>query len=207
MTLKLKICRRLPLTGLLAFIAAGQLRAQVPDTTVLDPVVVTATKINTPRSSVVSTISVVEAEALRAQGVQRVADALRMIPGLSVTESGSFGSATSMFSRGGESDYLKVLIDGVAQNSPGGAYDFADLTLTNVERVELVRGPASVLYGSDAMTGVLQVFTKKGTGKPRLQAGVRGGTYGSLEIDANAVGGSERLGFSAGAMQSATDGT
>ena len=72
-----------------------------------------------------------------------------------VVTTSAYGSQTSLFVRGGGSDYVKVLIDGVPQNAPGGAYDFANLTTDNVERIEVVRGPASVVYGSDAIKGSL----------------------------------------------------
>jgi vitamin B12 transporter len=186
--------------------ATAPAAAQEPDTTVLDPVVVTATRLPTPRSSVVSTVSIIEGDDLRLQGVGTVAEALRMVAGLSVAESGSWGSATSLFMRGGESDYVKVLVDGVPVNQPGGAYDFAGLTLDNIERVEIVRGPASVLYGSDAVAGVVQVFTKRGYGRTEVEAGVSGGTHGSLNVDAYASGGTDEIGFSVGVMKSATDG-
>ena len=144
--------------------------------TLLDSVVVTATRLSTSRRSVPATVSVLNGERLRAQGIRTVSDALRMVPGLNVVETGSFGGITSVFVRGGESDYMKVLIDGVPVNAPGGTFDFTNLTLDNVERVEVVRGGASVLYGSDATTGVIQIFTKIGNGPPRWNVGVRGGT-------------------------------
>src|SRR5688572_24863665 len=127
---------------------------QAPYTTTLRPVVVTATRVPVDRRSAPSTVTVIQGEELRARGVTSVADALSAVPGLSVIRSGSFGATTSLFARGGESDYVKVLIDGVPANSPGGVFDFSALTTDNVERIEVVRGPASVVYGSDAVTGV-----------------------------------------------------
>src|SRR5207302_1332267 len=82
-------------------------------------------------------------------------------------QTGSFGGVTSLFLRGGQSKYVKVLVDGVPVNEPGGAFDFAHLTTDNVERIEVLRGPASVLYGSDAVTGVVQIFTRRGVGAAR----------------------------------------
>jgi len=84
--------------------------------------------------------------------------------------------------RGGESDYVKVLVDGVPMNEPGGAYDFAHLTLDNVDRIEVLRGPGSVLYGSDAVSGVVQVFTR--AGGRQLEAGARAGLVAPDEKDA-----------------------
>ncbi len=192
-----------------ALVSAGipSIAAQEPDTTVLDPIVVTATRLETPRASVVASVSVVTGEDLRARGVGTVAQALRLVAGLTVAETGSFGSTTSLFMRGGESDYVKVLIDGVSVNDPGGGYDFADLALVNVDRIEIVRGPTSVLYGTDAIAGVIQVFTRRARGKPRLEASAARGTYASLRVDASAVGGTERLNFGVGLLRSSTDGT
>jgi vitamin B12 transporter len=142
-------------------------------------------------------------------GITSVADALRAIPGTAVVQSGSFGAQTSIFIRGGESDYTKVLLNGVPLNQPGGAFDFAGLTTDNLERVEVLRGPASVLYGSDAVAGVVQLFTRdyRLPGTPAITLGTRGGTYGTLESYASAAGGTARLGWSVGGSWATTDGT
>ena len=84
---------------------------------------------------------------------------------------GSFGGVTSLFLRGGESDYVKVLIDGVPANQAGGAFNWANLTTDNVDRIEILRGPGSVIYGSDAVSGVVQIFTRQG--HPGLVGGGR----------------------------------
>jgi vitamin B12 transporter len=180
---------------------------QVTDTaTVLDPVVVTATKLPTKRSSLPSTVTVLEGRELRASGITSVYDALRTVAGMDVVQTSSFGSATSLFVRGGESDYVKLLVDGVPLNLPGGAINFADLTLDNIERIEVVRGPTSVLYGSDAVTGVVQLFTATGQGATRVNAGVRGGTYSSMVFDGDMSGGSDKVGYSVGFSRAASDG-
>jgi vitamin B12 transporter len=130
-------------------------------------------------NAVSSAVTVIFGESLRARGIATVADALRLTPGATVVASGSFGGQTSLFLRGGESDYVKVLIDGVPQNQPGGFYDFANLGTEDVERIEIVRGPVSVLYGSDAMAGVVQVFTRTGLGRPSGRLSLGGGSYGT----------------------------
>jgi vitamin B12 transporter len=104
-----------------------------------------------------------------------VAEALSATPAATVARAGSPGAQTSLFLRGGEADYVKVLVDGVAVNDPGGAVDLADLGTDQVERIEVVRGPVSVLYGSDAVAGVVQVFTRRGAGAPTLTAQLMGG--------------------------------
>jgi vitamin B12 transporter len=177
-----------------------------PDTTVLEPVVVTATRLALPLSSIPATVSVLDGAELDARGVRTVAQALRTIPGLSVVETGSYGSATSVFVRGGESDHVKVLVDGVPLNSPGGSIDFANLTIDNVERIEVVRGATSVLYGSDAVAGVVQIFTRRGKGSPKLAVGLRGGTYASLMLDASLSGATRAMQYGFGFSRSTTNG-
>lgn len=182
-------------------------RSQEPaDTTVLAPVVVTATRIPTRRSALNATVTVLRGEDLRAQGIRMVTDALRDVAGMHVVQGGSYGSLTSVFVRGGESDYVKVLVDGVPLNEPGGAINLADLTTDNVERIEIVRGPTSVVYGSDAVSGVIQVFTRRGRGPLRAEASLRGGSFGSLEADLAVDGGNDVVSYSLGVSRSATDG-
>jgi len=163
------------------------------DTTALPEIVVTATRYPVAADSVASTVTVLRGDDLRAQGIRFVADALRQVPGAHVVQSGPFGSTTSLFLRGGESDYVKVLIDGAPVNQPGGFYDFGSLTTDNVERIEVLRGPASVLYGSDAITGVIQIVTRHGGEGTRLSAAGEGGTFGSARLEASALGGSDAV--------------
>lgn len=183
------------------------LAAQQPaDTVELNPVVVTATRFPKPASTVSAAVTVLDGTALRAQGIHTVLEALRDVPGAAVVQTGSFGGQTSLFLRGGQSNYVKVLVDGVPVNQPGGAFDFANLTTDNVERIEVLRGPASVLYGSDAVTGVVQIFTRRGLGKERAEVSVRGGTYGTLLWDAEASGGSEEASYSFALSRFTSDG-
>ncbi len=173
---------------LVAALAATRLGAQQADTTKLPPTVVTATRLPVSATSSPATVSVVTGEELRLRGVTSLADALQSLPGMTFAQSGSFGGTTALFLRGGESKYVKVLIDGVPANDPGGAMDFGSLTTDNVERIEIVRGPASVLYGADAVTGVIQIFTRRGRDAPKTILSVRGGTYGSRDADATVLG-------------------
>jgi vitamin B12 transporter len=179
---------------------------QAPDTVTLNPVVVTATRVPASVDAVAATVTVLTGRELELRGIRTVVEALRAVPGAAVVETGSFGGQTALFLRGGESDYVKVLVDGVPWNQPGGAFDFADLTTDNVDRIEIVRGPASVLYGSDAMTGVIQVFTRTGSGAPRVTGAARAGTYGSAEYEAGLVGGGPRAGYSVTVSRSRSDG-
>ena len=147
------------------------------DTARIAPVVVTATRSPLAEGRAPASVSVITGEKLRREGITTVLDALRRVPGLAVVQTGSYGGVTSLFIRGGESKYAKVLIDGVPVNDAGGAFDFSALSTDNLERIEIVRGPASVLYGSDAMAGVVQLFTRAGTGRPRAEVSGRGGGY------------------------------
>jgi vitamin B12 transporter len=179
---------------------------QPQDTVVLQPVVVTATRVPVAADLVASAVTVLRGSDLVARGIHTVAQALEAVPGAHVVETGSFGGQTSLFMRGGESDYTKVLLDGVPLNQAGGGIDLAHLTTDNIDRIEIVRGPVSVLYGTDAVTGVVQVFTRTGQGAPQLGAEVRGGTYGSTEEAVDMAGGTRTIGYSARVSRRSSDG-
>jgi vitamin B12 transporter len=198
---------RVLLCGVLSLLLPVLLRGQQPaDTVILNPVVVTATRLPRSVDGVPAAVTVLRGVELRAQGIHTVFEALRDVPGASVVQTGSYGGQTSLFLRGGQSNYVKVLVDGVPVNQPGGSFDFANLTTDNIERIEVLRGPASVLYGSDAVTGVVQIFTRRGTGASRAEASVRAGTYGTLGWDAETSGGSRVASYSVSISRFASDG-
>jgi vitamin B12 transporter len=151
-------------------------------------------------------VSVIDGDALREQGITRVADALRSVTGLTVVQNGSFGSQSAVFLRGGESDYVLVLVDGVPVNQPGGSLDLSGLTTENIQRIEIVRGPASGLYGSDAIAGVIQIITRGG--EPGFVVGgtLRGGSFGSKEAILDVRGGGGSGSFALSAARYDTDG-
>src|SRR5690349_6941503 len=180
--------------------------AQAPDTTTLQPVVVSASTIPRRADALSQPVTVLSGDDLRARGVARVTDALREIPGAQLVQSGSAGALTSLFLRGGESRYTKVLIDGVPVNSAGGSFDFSHLTTDNIDRIEIVRGPASVLYGADAVTGVVQIFTRHGSAKPTATLSARGGTYHTVDVDGETSGSFGLANYSLGAGNHSTDG-
>ncbi|MBX7118146.1 MAG: TonB-dependent receptor [Gemmatimonadaceae bacterium] len=183
---------------LLVACAAVPVAAQARrDTLTLPPEVVTATRLPGVPRTPTATATVLDGDVLRAEGITHLADALRRVPGLSVVRSSSFGSPVSLFLRGGESDYVRVLVDGVPVNDPGGAVDLGRITLDDVERIEVVRGPSSVLYGSEAVTGVIQLFTRRG-GAPQQRAEVGGGSYGTRRASLGADG---RLGGATWTLQ------
>ena len=176
------------------------------DTAALRPVVVTATRLAVPQAAPTASATVITGAELRARGITHVADALRDVPNAGVLQNGSFGSTTSLFLRGGDPKYVQVLVDGVPVNDAGGSFNYANLTTDNVERIEVLRGPASVLYGSDAVTGVVQVFTRRGAGAPHASLAGRGGSYGTAEGEASASGATGPLGWSAGGARYGSDG-
>jgi vitamin B12 transporter len=188
--------------------AASRASAQeAGDTASLPEIVVTATRYPVAADSVASTVTVLRGEDLRAEGIRFVGDALRQVPGSHVVQGGPFGSATSLFLRGGESDYVKVLVDGVPVNQPGGFYDFGSLTTDNVERIEVLSGPGSVLYGSDGIAGVVQIVTRSGGEGLHLGAAGEGGSFGSARWEATALGGTGEMGWSASLSRLTSDGT
>jgi len=159
----------------------------IPDSAIaLEAIVVTGTPVPVLEGALGSHVSLLDGADLRARGVTRVSDALRSVTGLSMVQVGSFGSRSSVFLRGGESDYVLVLLDGIPLNDPGGAIDLSGLTMESVERIEVVRGPASGLYGSDAVAGVVQIITRSGgpgfTGSGTMRAGSFGSRSGVLEV-------------------------
>ncbi|HUF27192.1 MAG TPA: TonB-dependent receptor [Gemmatimonadaceae bacterium] len=209
------VLRAAPPAFALSIVIARLAPAQERDTTRLDPVIVTATRVpvSLPASSLATTV--IGGDELRARGIALVADALRHVPGLTVVRTGSYGGITSLFMRGGESDYVKVLIDGVPLNAAGGGIDLSTLTTDNVDRIEIVRGPGSVLYGSDAVTGVVQIFTRDGRGASGAGAAggairgavqARGGSFGWREGTAELSGGGARAGGALAIATRRTDG-
>ena len=181
--------------------------APSPDSAiVLDPVVATATPVPVSAGALGRHATVLDGERLWAEGVVDVVEALRSVTGVAIVRSGSFGAVSSIFLRGGESDYVRVLLDGVPLNQPGGAVDLSGLTMENVDRIEIVRGPASGLYGSDAVAGVIQIFTRRGDAGLQASATVRGGSYGSADGTLEFRGGNESGSFGASVARYDTEG-
>ncbi len=134
----------------------------------LRKIVVTATKVPTPLEHLGASVEIITRDDIEKSQTTDVADLLRNVPGLIVPQSGSRGSTASLFVRGGESDYNLIMIDGVQVNQSAGAFDFSSLTTENIERIEIIKGAHSAIYGSDALTSVINIITKKGRGKATL---------------------------------------
>lgn len=155
---------------------------------VSESVVVSAAQVDTPLSRTTDSVTVIDRETLQRRQTESVFDALRFVPGMGVIQSGGRGSVTSIFPRGGESDYTLVLVDGIEQNAFGGGFDFAHLSAGEVDRIEVVRGPESALYGDGAIGGIVQVLTRHG-GPMSAQASFEGGGYGTTDGNASFSGG------------------
>jgi outer membrane cobalamin receptor len=173
---------------------------------IADNIVVSATRTEAPAGQVAAAITVFDAADIARRQQPLLADLLRDAPGTMVVTTGSPGSVTSMFVRGGESNYTKVLLDGIPLNEPGGAFNLSNVTTDNLDRVEMVRGANSALYGSDAMTGVVQLFTRRGsTAKPDVQIGAEGGTFSTGRVSATVSGGTPRADYSVAVAGLTTD--
>ncbi len=144
-------------------------------------VVISATKTPVPVSHLTSAVEVITGEDLERRQVKTVADALRLSQGLTVFSNGGPGTTTSVRIRGSNADQVLVLIDGAIMNSVTlGSFDFANLTTDNIERIEILRGAQSMLWGADAMGGVINITTKKGTGAPTASAFFEYGSFSSI---------------------------
>jgi outer membrane cobalamin receptor len=144
-----------------------------------DTILVSASMMDQPLSQVGSSVNVITGEDLRNNNYALLLDALRDVPGLAVSSAGRRGGATSIFARGGNANYDLVLLDGVKMNDFGGGlgFDFAHMVADDVDRIEVVRGPQSALYGSEAIGATINVITPRGEGSPRFSFLGEGGSY------------------------------
>ena len=152
-------------------------------------VVVSAAAAALPQAQVGASVTVVDKALMDACGKYEVFEAVRTVPGAQVVQVGARGGTTSVFLRGGNPAFTKVLVDGVPMNDIGGAFNFASLESTGVDRVEVLRGSNSVLYGVDAMSGVVNITTERGHSvHPAVQYTTEGGNFGSTR-QAGSIGG------------------
>ena len=149
--------------------------AQLPPAPAPEPTVITVTGHATPVSSATASVTVLTREQIEASHADNVGDLLRQVPFLFLTQSGARGGLTTVTLRGGKPNFTLVMIDGIPVNDItnvlGGSYDFSNLSTDLVEQVEIVRGPLSSLYGSDAAAGVINIISRHGEGKARVEAG------------------------------------
>lgn len=192
-------------SAILCAVLAPLAWAEAP--TNLDPIVVTATRTPEPESQTLASVSVIDRAQIERRQAVSVPDLLRGLPGVNVVGSGGPGQPASVFVRGTDADHVLVLIDGVKVGSATlGIVPFQDLPIAQIDRVELVRGPRSSLYGSEAVGGVIQIFTRKGGGALTPRVSFAAGTYDSASLSLGVSGGGEQGWFNLGASLEQTDG-
>ncbi|MEQ1613567.1 MAG: TonB-dependent receptor, partial [Hyphomicrobiaceae bacterium] len=160
-----------------------------------------------PIENVGTAVSVVTAADLKNSGARTAVDALRNLPGVTVNRTGGFGGLTQLRIRGAEASHTLVLIDGIEANSGAdGEFDFSDLSAEDIERVEILRGAQSGLYGSKAIGGVVNIITKGGRGPLTMQGSVEGGSFGTRDLTARVSGGNDKGYVAIGVHRRYTDG-
>lgn len=168
-------------------VPAGAEVALLPET------VVTATRIARSADQTLAPVSVITRDDIERRQARSVPELLRGLPGVAFTNHGGRGQVTSLFLRGAESDHALVLVDGVRVGSvTTGLFEFQHLPIDLIERIEVVRGPRASLYGSDAIGGVVQIFTRRGGGEPASFGTLGAGSRGAVDATAGLSGGGER---------------
>jgi vitamin B12 transporter len=173
----------------------------------LKTMVVTATRIEQPISQIGTTVTVVSGDSVQEQKIEHVSTALRQVPGVQVTQSGSPGALTDVSIRGGTPSQTLVLLDGVEVNTGAtGEFNFANLTTDNLDRIEVLRGAGGSLYGSQAIGGVVNVITPEGEGAPQMSFLSEGGNRATQRQVLTLGGAQGGLGFSGGLSYYSTEG-
>ena len=175
--------------------------AQSPSVDVppLNEIVVTATRMPQPLDDLVADVTIIDRATIQRSGATGLADVLALVPGIQISRAGNVGSTTDVLLRGTESRHTAVFIDGVRidSQSTGGA-SWQTIPLAQIDRIEVLRGPAAAVYGSDAIGGVIQLFTVKGKGALTPSIGLGFGTYNTKKVDAAVSGSSEAIDYSLG---------
>ncbi len=175
-----------------------------------DSIIVTATRIPTPSSRIGSSVTVITAEDIANHQYRSATEALQSVPSLSIIRNGGPGKLTSIFSRGTNANHTLVMIDGIEINDPSntdGRIDLSHLYIGDVERIEVLHGPQSTLYGSDAIGAVIQIFTKKGSGKTAMSGTLEGGSFNTYNEYAYLSGATQQLSYTVNVQHTDTDGT
>ena len=188
--------------------AADSVTIQLQLAPASETVVVTATRTPVEASSAGADVATLDHQQLQLMNPVAADDALRFLPGAVVNTSGQRGGLSSLFVRGGNSNYNKVIVDGVSVTEPGGTIDLGTLSLAETGRLEFLRGAQSTLYGSDAMTSVVQVWTRTGnTPVPELRFGADAGNYGTENGYASLAGTRGRFDYNVFGNQFNTSGS
>lgn len=170
-----------------------------------ESLVVSAAHVEIPLSKASASVTVVTGAELEARQVVNVSDALRTVPGMTVVSTGAAGAVTGVFPRGGESNFTLLFLDGVQANTFGGEMDFAHLSTANVDRIEVVRGPQSALYGSNAIGSVVRIVTRRG-GRLAASGTIESGSFGAVRTSAATSGSRGALEWGGSAEYLASDG-
>ncbi len=179
----------------------GTVRAAVTNGVVKETVVVSATRVEMPIASVGSSITVIDKAQLAERQSPSVVQALSQVPGVDVVQNGGAAGHASVFIRGAKSDQTLILVDGVPMNNPvdaGRGADPAQIPVENIERIEVLRGSQSTLYGADAMGGVVNIITKKGLGPLQGEITAEAGCFNTFNEKAEFRGGTSNYNYSAG---------
>jgi vitamin B12 transporter len=162
----------------------------------LEEIVVTATRVEEPTGETTSDVRVIKEEDIKKAAVDFITDVLRKVPELNLLQNGGVGKVATVLLRGGNSSQTLVMVDGVKVNSPTlGTFDFSGISVNDIERVEIVKGPQSTFYGSEAMAGVINIITKKGKGKPGIDTSFESGSFGTYKPSFTFSGGDEKLDY------------
>jgi vitamin B12 transporter len=173
----------------------------------LAEIVVTATRTPQRVEDILASVTVLDRAAIEARQAGSVEELLRGEAGIDISNGGGLGKVTSVFMRGMQSDHVLVLVDGVRLGSATlGTTAFQFLPVDQIERIEIVRGPRSSLYGSDALGGVIQIFTKRGSGEFTPEFAASGGSHSLQEISGGVGGSADRFSFSVSGSYQATNG-
>jgi vitamin B12 transporter len=192
--------------AVLLWLAGANALAQDHD---LETLLVTASRTPVALGETGSAVSVLTREDLERRDAVSLADVLRDVPGIALSRSGPFGAQAQIRVRGAEANHVLVLIDGVEANDPaaGDEFQFEHLLADDIERVEIVRGPQSALWGSDALGGVINVITRHGADAREASGRIEGGSYGTVHAGAHLAFGKQRFGVGLSAAHFDTDGT
>lgn len=177
----------------------------LPETTIMS-----ATGIPTDAKEIASSVTVITEEQIKRDQRRTLPDLLATVPGLNVVQTGGPGGQTSIFMRGTNADHVKVLIDGIEVNDPSQPkrqFDFGPMMTDDIERVEILRGPQSGLYGADAIGGVISITTKKGSGPAKWTATAEGGSFGTFNQKLQVSGGTPNINYAFSAAHNLVNST
>ena len=183
--------------------------AQTGGVPLVPEVVVTATRLPTAIEEIGSSVTVITAETIEERGYRAVPEALRGVPGLHVVQVGGPGRIASVFARGANSNHTLVLVDGIEMSdpsAPNGAFNYSHLLTTDLDRIEVLRGPQSTLYGSDAIGAVVSMVTAPGRGRPSISGRLEGGSNETGSLGVRIAGETGPLAFAATAAGYTTAG-